>query len=240
VGSTGCTWETYYGVFLFMNTGQIIKSKTTERFTVLPNEVIKSKDLTIEEKGFLAFLLSLPSDWVLYKSNLYKELPDAKGTIDRVFRSLQDKGYILSVRVHDKAGQFVGWNHIVYDCPYQVEPTSTNPEFGESAPILKTNSIQRTDIKQKTEVVPFEDDLSNQAWTDWVKYRKEIRKPLSPSTTESQLNKLRPMAPHTRVGMIRQSIDNGWQGLFEIKENKQKSNGIDYHSELANIYSNLK
>lgn len=225
-----------------MNTGQIIKSKTTERFTTLPNDVIRSKDLTLEEKGFLAFLLSLPSDWVLYKSNLYKELPDAKGTIDRVFRNLQDKGYILSVRVHDKIGQFVGWNHIVYDYPYQVEPSSTNAEVGQSAPILKTNSIQKTDIKQKTEaeLLPFDDDLSNQAWKEWIQYRKEIRKPLSPSTTKSQLEKLSTVAPHTRAGMIRQSIQNGWQGLFDVKELKTKGNGINYKDELTRIYSGLE
>ena len=226
-----------------MNTGQIIKSKTTERFTTLPNEIIKSKELSLEEKGFLSFLLSLPSDWVLYRHNLYKELPDAKGTIDRLFKSLQEKGYILSVRVHNSEnGQFIGWNHIVYDCPYPEPPIFENAEVGQSASILKTNSILKTDNKQKTEAVllPFEDDLSNEAWKDWIKYRKEIRKPLSPSTTESQINKLKMIAPHTRAAMIKQSIENGWQGLFEIREPKIKSNGLNYQDEITRVYNALK
>jgi len=141
-----------------MNTGQIIKSRTTERFTTLPNEVIKSKDLTLEDKGLLSYLLSLPSDWVIYKQNLYNSLPDKKGSIDRSFKSLQKKGYILSVKVHDqKTGRFIGWNHVVYDIPAEVEkiqqsenPTSENTEFGESAPILKTNVLLKTNLIQKT------------------------------------------------------------------------------------------
>ena len=144
-----------------MNTGQIIKSRTTERFTTLPNEVIKSKDLSLEDKGLLSYLLSLPSDWVIYKQNLYNSLPDKKGTIDRSFKSLQKKGYILSVKVHDqKTGRFIGWNHVVYDIPAEVEkiqqsenPTSENTEIGESAPILKTNVLLNTNLIQKTNCI---------------------------------------------------------------------------------------
>jgi hypothetical protein len=147
--------------FLFMNTGQIVKSRTTERFTTLPNEVIKSKDLSLEDKGLLSYLLSLPSDWVIYKQNLYNSLPDKKGSIDKSFKNLQKKGYILSVKVHDqKTGRFVGWNHVVYDIPAEIEknresenPTSEITEFGESAHILNTNVLQKTNLIQNTKCV---------------------------------------------------------------------------------------
>lgn len=141
-----------------MNTGQIIKSRTTERFTTLPNDVIKSKELSLSEKGLLSYLLSLPSDWVIYKQNLYNSLPDKEGTIDKCFRGLQSKGYIISVRVHDqKTGKFIGWNHIVYDIPAESEnhrdgqsPTSDFTDIGESSPILNTNVLQNTNLIQKT------------------------------------------------------------------------------------------
>jgi len=141
-----------------MNTGQIIKSRTTERFTTLPNDVIKSKELTLSEKGLLSYLLSLPADWVIYKQHLYNSLPDKEGTIDKTFKALQTKGYIISVRVHDKnTGKFMGWNHVVYDIPAESEkhrdgqtPTSEFTDIGESSPILKTNVLQKTNIIQKT------------------------------------------------------------------------------------------
>lgn len=144
-----------------MNTGQIIKSKTTERFTTLPNDVIKSKDLTLEEKGLLSYLLSLPSDWVLYRQNLYNSLPDKKGTIDKCFKGLQQKGYIVSVKVHDKTtGKFKGWNHVVYDIPadngeYRVReiPSSEITDVGESAPILNTNVLQNTNLILNTKSI---------------------------------------------------------------------------------------
>jgi hypothetical protein len=179
-----------------MNTGQIIKSRTTERFTTLPNDVIKSKDLSLSEKGLLSYLLSLPSDWVIYRQNLYNSLPDKPGTIDKIFKGLQNKGYIVSVRVHDqKTGKFIGWNHIVYDITTEIDnyrdgqtPTSAFTDIGENAPILNTNVLQKTNIIQKTnkikskptqqEVIDFfiskgkTEDLAKQAYeyydlADW-------------------------------------------------------------------------
>lgn len=99
------------------NIGQIIKSRSTDKFTTIPNEIAQSKELTSEEKGFLLYLLSLPSNWVVYRDNLYQNLGDKPGTIDRIFKQLQKKGYILSVKVYGHSHKFAGWNHIVYDTP---------------------------------------------------------------------------------------------------------------------------
>jgi hypothetical protein len=133
-----------------MNTGKIIKSRSTERFTTLPNDVIKSKSLTLEEKGLLTYLLSLPSDWVIYKQNLYNNLPDRKGTIDKCFKGLQCKGYIVSAKVHDlNTGRFIGWNHIVYDTDITENRESENPK-SEFTDVGKSDAIQNTDVLQNT------------------------------------------------------------------------------------------
>lgn len=148
-----------------MNVGQIVKSKTTEKnFTIISNDIIRSTDLTLCEKGLLIYLLQLPPDWVLYKKNLYNALPDLPGSIDRYFKGLQDKGYIVSVKVINESAQFIGWNHVVYDDPVKDLPKSVNtevgliekpkPEFtevGKSSPILSTNTILSTKEETKNE-----------------------------------------------------------------------------------------
>jgi len=106
----------------------------------------QSTTLMIDEKGLLLYMLSLPHDWVLYRSNLYKSMPDAPGTIDRVFKSLQSKGYIISSKTVDEKGKFTGWDHVVYDEPqtrHEDLPMSGFTEVGESCPIQSNNSIQR-------------------------------------------------------------------------------------------------
>ena len=86
------------------------------------------------------------------------------------------------------------------------------------------------------EVLRFGDDVSNEHWSKWVQHRKEIRKPLTPSSTKSQVEFLNGFAPHTRAEIINQSIQNGWQGLFELKTKKNN----DVNSEIQRIYSGLE
>ncbi len=135
-----------------MNSGQIIKSRTAGDFTQIPNSIAKSDKLSLEEKGLLLHLLSLPPDWVIYRENLYTQINDSKNAIDRTFRKLQDLGYILSIKQIDDKGKFTGWNHIVYDKPTtetefirgRENPMSDLSEVGKTAPILNTNTVLNT------------------------------------------------------------------------------------------------
>lgn len=134
----------------------IVKSKSTDRFTSIDNEIIRNVNLSLEERGLLIYLLSMKSDWVIYKTTLHTRVGETKGTIDRVFKGLQYKGYILSVKVINELGRFEGWNHIVYDNPSnRIEdlPSSTNAEVGESAPISNTNTINNKLNIKKTKFI---------------------------------------------------------------------------------------
>lgn len=120
------------------NTGRIIKSKNAGNYTTIPNEVCRATNISLEEKGLLTYLLSLPADWVVYRQNLYNQLPDPKFKIDRTFRSLQDKGFINSIRMHDESsGKFIGWEHIVND----TSPTLRKPDIGETRDRLNPKSV---------------------------------------------------------------------------------------------------
>jgi len=59
-------------------------------------------------------------------------------------------------------------------------------------------------------------------WTEWVRYRIETKHKLSKSTAVKQLKMLATHPPETAAAMLNQSITQGWQGIFELK---QGSNG---------------
>lgn len=146
------------------NTGQIVRAKVLRDFTVVPNAIAQNKNLSLEEKGLMAYLLSLPSDWVLFKSSLHKVMNEKEGKVDKAFKALQSKGYILSTKQVGSDGRFLGWNHIVYETAISPANTDVPPtptftdvgdlpksvftDVGESAPIQKTNSIQIHNIIQ--------------------------------------------------------------------------------------------
>lgn len=125
---------------------------------MLSNKLLQDCSVTIEEKGLLVYLLSLPTDWILYKKNLPEKTGESKGTIDRVFKQLQDKKYIISVKVIDPQTKvFKGWNHIVYESPtveqtdIREKPTSGFADLGQSVPIQRQNSNTNNNTNTNTD-----------------------------------------------------------------------------------------
>lgn len=140
------------------NTGQIIKSKTTEKFTIIPNEVLNNKTLSLKAKGLLCILLSLPSDWVIYKTQLQDFSMDGRDSTINTFNELVEKGYILSVKRIDEKGRFMGYDYIVYDKipdtdiknPIPENPKTDNPK-SENPSLQRTN--RQSTNEQKTNVL---------------------------------------------------------------------------------------
>jgi len=61
--------------------------------------------------------------------------------------------------------------------------------------------------------------LNKEAWAEWVQFRKEIKKKLVQTTINRQLKFLE-KHKDTHVLILEQSIQNGWQGLFEYSHPK--------------------
>jgi hypothetical protein len=228
-----------------MNSGQIIKSKTAGQFVTVTNEIARSPDISLKAKGLLLHLLSLPADWVLYKANLYNSINEKKGSIDSAFKELQDKGFILSVKVCDTLGRFVGWNHVVYDIPADIEkirhsenPKSVKSEMGESAPIqintyTKKDNIQ---INNKDKELAFLSEDWKELWEGWVEYKKtEHRDKFKSKNTEqlalNNLVKISKEQIEVARKIVSLSIINRWKGLFEIKEEEKKKNKIEQYQD---------
>ena len=60
------------------------------------------------------------------------------------------------------------------------------------------------------------DWLDKTTWNDWVKYRKEKKKTLTPMTIKKQVDYLEKNKDN-HIAIINQSITNGYIGLFELK-----------------------
>ncbi len=101
--------------------------------------------------------------------------------------------------------------------------------------LLTENTSENTkeriskDIPKK-ETPDLPDWLDLEAWGKWVKHRKEIKKPLTPTAIEQQLKILEDNR-YDQVEIIEQSINNGYQGLFPIKRYSQREKKLTLPSE---------
>ena len=120
----------------------IIKSKQAGNFTVLPNEIFKS-NLSIEATGMLSYFLSLPHDWVIYKTKLHLTFNISVQRCNRIFKELQAKGYLVSVKKFGKDGK-VNWEHIVYDYPFNEKNNTTNNHTMENHTMENHTMVDHT------------------------------------------------------------------------------------------------
>ena len=148
-----------------MNTGRIEKQEVEDNYAKVPNDICQSMELSLEQKGLMAFLLSLPKDWVVYKDNLHELLGDKKNKVDLAFKGLQKAGYILSYKVVNEKGHFKGWNHIVYAIPDlanrpKEKPRSVLSDIGKTTPIQRNSTVlDNISSKKKKFIPPTLDDV---------------------------------------------------------------------------------
>jgi hypothetical protein len=115
------------------------------------------------------------------------------------------------------------------------EPPSPSEKLPSPSETIK-NPIKKN---QESEI-PDDLNVSEfvETWSNWVEYRREIKHKLTESTIKQQLKMLRRFGPDIGAAMLNQSIQNGWQGIFELKgisnnESSRITNGVD---EKGNIY----
>lgn len=124
------------------NKGQIIRSKKTgkSRYTAISNDIIQSKTLTIEERGVLIYLLSLPEDWVIYKYNIWKRMNIGRDKFFKIWTNLVKYGYITTTKIFRENSNLIGsYIHTVYEEPVLDE--SDNMEIG-----LTKNQVVREPV----------------------------------------------------------------------------------------------
>ena len=77
------------------------------------------------------------------------------------------------------------------------------------------------------ESVPeFRQDFVREAWGSYTKMRRKIKKPMTEEAERLAVKKLKDLSrgdPIRAVKILEQSVFNGWQGLFDLKSEKQKT-----------------
>lgn len=150
----------------------IIKRKKLSNFTAIANAPFQRPDMSVEAKGMLVYLLTLPGDWRLNMRDLEKRHEGCKkDKTRRIMRELMDFGYVTREWKRDpETGQMQGWDYVVDDEPHLDEPAqegladsrktrqSVNPTVGKPATTKETEKLNKQQTKRKDNVVSLRED----------------------------------------------------------------------------------
>lgn len=117
--------------------GAVRTARSAEgRFVQLANSAGQDPRLSLEARGVLYFVLSLPPRRTFTARWLVSQVPNGRESVRKALAELADCGYLTRVRRHDKRGRWV-WEQVLSDAPTPVEnpvagsvPCDGNPSHG--------------------------------------------------------------------------------------------------------------
>lgn len=107
-----------------------IKLVRRRGFTVLPNQLLRDRSLTLAAKGLFAMMASYPEDWEYSVRGLAADVGCGRDMIRSALQNLEKSGYLLREQVHTKSGKFAGNMFVLYDekiSPLPGFPAPENP-----------------------------------------------------------------------------------------------------------------
>ena len=217
--------------------------KKSSNFTTINNEFIFNKQMSLKAKGLLCHLLALPETWDLYVEEVEKWHKDKKDSIYSGFKELMSLGYVQRIQKRE-SGKFKGFDYIVFEKP-KMDLSETVLSETENPHLLNTNNKLNTDIIKK-EVFDFEEleELNIEVWKKWRAYRKETfrltYKPIGEKAAIGKLMRLSQGCHEVQEQIIDQSIENGWKGIFDLKQQKQSKtkSALDNWQKARNLINN--
>ena len=107
------------------NKTRIIRSveATPHNYTPLSNQLLQNNHLSLDTRGLLSYLVSLPTDWIVYKQNIQKQFGFGRKKMDRMWSEAKEFGYLQSEKFRENDGT---WNYIytISDVPLSTVPLS--------------------------------------------------------------------------------------------------------------------
>ena len=121
---------------------------------MLSNVGLKDKRLSFKAKGILAYMLSLPDDWVFYETEIIKHATDGKQSLRSGLKELQETGYLVKHQSREK-GKFSNVEWVISDEPNldittfvpsttftSTEKPTTEKPSTDNRPLLNTNNTK--------------------------------------------------------------------------------------------------
>ena len=193
-----------------MNIKRIQKSKN---YSIISNDILRKKELSLKAKGLISLILSLPDSWDLTVNGLVEIVKESKNTIYSILKELNKFGYVERNRVTNLTGKVVKWELLIYEKPHTKNPQLKKPDVENCTQISKDTKIS-TDINK----IYWIDEIKN------LNYPKEMKEDFLSYWLEE-----------SKSGKTRQSMQKTWNTERRLKTwakndnkwNNKKTSKID-------------
>ena len=96
----------------------------TKNYTMMSNQHLKDKRLTLKAKGLMSVMLSLPENWDYTLRGLSAISREGVDAVSEAVKELERSGYVIRNRKRDERGRLSGTeNPLNDDCHWTTQPS---------------------------------------------------------------------------------------------------------------------
>jgi hypothetical protein len=94
----------------------VIRVQKTENYTVMSNNHLRNKELSLKAKGLMSLMLSLPPSWDYSIGGLVAICKESHTSIRSALKELEENRYLIRKRVNTEKGYFA-YEYTLYEIP---------------------------------------------------------------------------------------------------------------------------
>lgn len=130
----------------------IIKKGSADNFMMMQRHPLQRSDMTMRAKGLLAYLMSLPHDWMIHRTELVSHFKDGKDAVFAALNELIALGYVVRQQGRGTKGKFAEVNYTASDVllslPQTDLPVADKPVT--DLPVTVNPHLQRNTIQSNS------------------------------------------------------------------------------------------
>jgi hypothetical protein len=139
-----------------------LNNKIKDNFTIIPNDIIRNKNLSDRARFLFCYMASMPDEWKFYQGVMAKELGYTKDTLRKYIEELLQTGY-LNREQRRETGKFDSYDYTLNFSPC-MENTDTVKTRNGKNPTRENSSLINTNLEERKTIIniDLDKDIENE------------------------------------------------------------------------------
>lgn len=228
----------------------IIRVEKNRNYTVMSNEFLRNKKLSLKAKGLLAVCLSLPDTWDWSISGLVAICKESVTAVRNAMKELEEHGYMKINKLQNEKGHFY-YEYVIYETPdtgflyvdnLPMENLQVEKLVVENQGQLNTNQLSTKELNTNELNLYIEERVNPQLhelFNEYLEMRKEIGAPLSMRGLKMLLSRFEKLSNgniQIQKIMLENAVINRWKNVFRPKDQEIEAASKAFVEELKSFY----
>ena len=230
----------------------------TAKYTIIPNSILYSTQLSFKEKGLWTYLNSKPTGWDFSVIRMAEETSENKDTINRILNTIIEKGYLERKRLSSGKMQYTLMEKpLIEKASYRKSlraktdnvsktdnssntysnnnknPPTPQGDGCEKQPELLPAANKKQSLKDQCKQIQLPSNVSIQIWNEWIDYRWLLKKPyktlVGPMQAAKQVSEMAIKLKIPADAIVKYCMGKEWQSFYE-PDKITIENSVDPHA----------